>query len=93
MFNLLFVVLLASANVHAMVTDTTRDTFGVYEQCMNLELRKVYTTTKNDVRKFDKRCTEIMQGTATFKGLDLVNQSAVNQRTLKFRAELMEVAM
>jgi len=75
----------------ASVTEVTRDTYGVYEQCMNDHLRRVHITTKDDVRKFDKQCTDAMQFTPTFKQLDLVNQSAVNQRTLKFRAELMEI--
>jgi hypothetical protein len=33
-----------------------------------------------------------MQNTPSFKRLDFVAQSAVHQRTMKFRAELMEIA-
>jgi hypothetical protein len=76
----------------ASVTDVTRDTFGFYEQCMNDNLKRVHTTTKDVVRKFDKQCADAMHNTETYKQLDLVNQSAANQRTLKFRAELMEIA-
>lgn len=88
----LLVVLLIAGNASAMVTDVTRDTFGVYEQCMNGNLKKFHTTTKEVVKTLDRNCVEVMQNTPTYKNLDLTNQSAVNQRTLKFRAELLEIA-
>jgi len=89
---LLTVSSLSSAGIVAGPAPQIHDTWGFYEQCMNDNLRTVHTTTKEVVKQFDAMCVKAMQNTPSFKSLDFTSQSAVHQRTLKFRAELMEIA-